>query len=78
MQSENVYIRARKVLQELAPLLQGCEVEIGLLQTSSDHTIHGPPNLVEEVLIALPDDGKNPLQPRCCLKCPLLNDESHE
>jgi hypothetical protein len=35
-------------------------------------------NLLEERPIPLPHDRKNLPQPTCCLKRPLLNDESHE
>jgi hypothetical protein len=35
-------------------------------------------NLVEERPIALPNDRKHLPQATCCLKRPLLNDESHE
>ncbi len=52
-------------------------IPIGLGQIE-DHTIHGPPHLVEEVPVGLSDDGKERLKPRRCLKCLLLNDESHE
>jgi hypothetical protein len=35
-------------------------------------------DLVEERPIPLANDRKNLPQPACCLKRPLLNDESHE
>jgi hypothetical protein len=43
-----------------------------------DNAIHRSMNLVEERPIALPNDRKHLPEPACCLKRPLLNDESHE
>jgi len=40
--------------------------------------LHRPVNLVEERPVPLANNRKKLLQPSCCLKRPLLNDESHE
>jgi len=52
-------------------------VSIGFGNVEND-AIHRPMNLVKERPVALANDRKHLPQPACCLKRPLLNDESHE
>jgi hypothetical protein len=52
-------------------------VSISLRDIEHD-AIHRAMNLVEERPIPLANNRKHPPQLACCLKRPLLNDESHE